>query len=284
MSEPPFAGSVTTRSFGGFLTFRPDTIARIVSVIVGGAPFSASLTRQPTARASVTFPVVTDTDDPDWVPEMGTIPLLDMDTEAYNVAAHKLAGIVLASLEAVHDEDWPIEKQVEQVMRDTFSAKLDRDLIGGDGENATPRGVLAVAPETAGADLELAAIAAQAQIGQDGGTASHIALNPLILGQIKSARDQIGRPLYPDADTTFAGLSTVTAPAAAQPLVYDAKRAFLIVRKDFTMDMSNDYGPAYERYAVALRLTGRFTVAVPTPNNSIRKLTVTSSDDSDGDD
>ena len=56
----------------------------------------------------------------------------------------------------------PAHRQVEQVLQDKFSNKLDRDFIGGAGPLPVPTGILAVAAEVTGADLELAAVAAKA--------------------------------------------------------------------------------------------------------------------------
>ena len=108
-------------------------------------------------------------------------------------------------------------QQVEQVLQDKFSSKLDRDFIGGAGPYPTPTGILAVAAEVTGADLELAAVAAKAEIATAGGNATHIALSPALIGELESARDDIGRALYPDAGTVFAGLETVRSVAATQP-------------------------------------------------------------------
>jgi hypothetical protein len=64
-------------------------------------------------------------------------------------------------------------------------------------------------------------------------------------------------------------------PALAQPLVYDAIEVHLLSARDFQVTPSVDYGPAYPNDAVALRISGRFTVAVPVPVKSVRKLTIT---------
>ncbi len=271
MSDVPPA--ITTPSFGGHLV-PPDVVQRIISTIVGGSPFAASLTRLPTQRTSVAFPVLTDLDDPSWVAEMGLIPTLGLDSDAYVRAVAKLAGTVLISLEAVDDATFNVTQQTEQILRDTFSAKLDRDLVAGDGQGATPEGVLTAAPEVAGPDLWSAAVEAKGELGTAGGQPSHIALSPALAAAEEGRRDDIGRPLYPDGLTIFAGLTVVRALAATVPLVYDSSRCWLIVRRDFQADVSRDYAPAYERYAMALRLVGRFAAAIPTPVNSIRQLDV----------
>ena len=44
----PLSG-VDTGSFGGYVV-PPDVIAKIINLVIGGAPFAASLTRQQTNR------------------------------------------------------------------------------------------------------------------------------------------------------------------------------------------------------------------------------------------
>lgn len=63
--------------------------------------------------------------------------------------------------------------------------------------------------------------------------------------------------------------------AAGETLVYDRTGCFLVVGDDFRVTPSPDYAPAYQRNAVALRTVGEFTVGVPLPARSIRKLTIT---------
>ena len=100
----------------------PAQVVAIVSAIVGGAPFARSLTPLPTNRASVSFPQL-DPEDPEWVAELGEIPLLTPDTSEYEVAVSKLAGSILISVESIEDTDFPVTQQTEQILRDTFSAQ-----------------------------------------------------------------------------------------------------------------------------------------------------------------
>jgi HK97 family phage major capsid protein len=84
--------------------------------------------------------------------ELGLIPQLTPDTTEYVVATSKLGGSILISRESLDDTDFPVSQQTEQILRDTFSAKLDRDFIDGAGPHPTPTGILAVAAEVTGAD------------------------------------------------------------------------------------------------------------------------------------
>ena len=258
--QPPWPGA-----------FGTDFQRRILSMIVEGAPFSRSCTPLPTARTAVGFGLL-DTELPEWGAELSEVPDLAKDQDQYEVGVSRLSGSILVSQESVDDSDWPLTTQVGQVLTDTFSNKLDRDLIGAAGPMPTPTGILAVAPEVTAADWELAAIAAKAQMGQAGGIASHICVSPTVLGEIESARDDLGRQLYPGAATTFAGLTTVSAVGATQPIVYARDRVWLVVRKDFAVDISRETASAWEHYAQSIRVVGRFALAVPQPSKAARKL------------
>ncbi len=251
----------------------PAQVVAIVSAIVGGAPFARSLTPLPTNRASVSFPQL-DPEDPAWVAELGEIPLLTPDTSEYEVAVSKLAGSILISVESIEDTDFPVTAQTEQVLRDTFSAKLDRDFIGGAGPHPTPTGILAVAAEVTAADWYDAVIKAKAEIATAGGEASHVAFSPNTIGELEATRDDIGHPLFPDAAQFFGGLETVSAVSATQPVVYDASRLWMAIRRDFQADFSRETSEAWNRYATSLRIVGRFALAAPLQSRSVRKLKV----------
>jgi Phage capsid family len=251
----------------------PAHVVGVISAIVGGAPFARSLRPLPTNRSSVSFPQL-DPSDPEWVAELGQIPLLTPDTSEYEVATSKLAGSILISRESMDDTEFPTQQQTEQVLRDTFSHKLDADFIGGTGPHPTPTGILAVAAETTGADWLAAATKGKAEIATAGGTPSHIALNPAVIGDLENARDEVGRQLYPDVSTVFAGLETVSAVAATQPVVMDSSRLWMAIRRDFVADFSYEVSEAWNRYAGSLRIVGRFALAAPLPSRSVRKLKI----------
>jgi hypothetical protein len=56
--------------------------------------------------------------------------------------------------------------------------------------------------------------------------------------------------------------------------VYDASRCWLVTRRDFVAEFSNQTDSAWSHYAVSLRIIGRFALAVPQPLKAVRKLTV----------
>ncbi len=268
---PPTRGPVTQATWPSAF---PVEVRPVVSAIVGGAPFARSLTPLPTNRTAVVFPLVDDVSEPSWGKDLDLIPPIDLESGEYDAAVSRLAGSILISQESIDDTEYPITAQVEQVLQDKFSNKLDRDFIGGVGPHPTPTGILAVAAEVTGADLELAAVAAKAEIGTHGGEATSIAMSPTLIGELEAARDTLGRALYPDAGSTFAGLETIRAVAATQAVVYDSTRLWLVINRDFTAEMSAQVSEAWNRYAQSLRIVGRFALAAPMPVKSVRKLTV----------
>lgn len=257
-----------------WLSAFPADVQPVISAIVGGAPFARSLTPLPTSRTGVAFPLADDVTEPAWGKELDEVPVLDLEGGEYDVAVSRLSGSILISQESIDDTDYPITAQVEQIIRDKFSNRLDRDFIGGAGPHPTPTGILAVAAEATGADWELAAVAAKAAIATAGGEASHIALSPGVIGELESARDTLGRSLYPDASERFAGLDVEPCVAATQPVVYDWTRLWLVINKDFTVQMSAQVSEAWNRYAQSLRIVGRFALAAPMPAKSVRKLKI----------
>ena len=139
--QPPWPGA-----------FGTDFQRRLLSAIVEGAPFSRSCTPLPTARTAVAFGVL-DTADPAWGGELDEVPDLAKDQTTYEVAVSRLSGSILISQESIDDADFPLTQQVTQVIQDTFSNKLDKDLIGASGPHPTPTGILSVAAEVTAAGL-----------------------------------------------------------------------------------------------------------------------------------
>lgn len=253
--------------------FPADFQGRILSTIVEGSPFSRSTTPLPTQRGSVAFGIL-DLEDPAWGGELSEVPDLSKDQSSYEVAVSRLSGSILVSLESIHDSDFPLSQQVSQTIIDTFSNRLDRDMIGSPGPLPRPTGILSVAAAVDGEDLQLAAISAKASIATAGGSASHIVMNPAHLGGLEAERDELGRQLYPDAAASFVGLQTVISVGATQPVVYDRARVWLVINRDYTVDLSRETEAAWSHYAQSIRVVARFALAVPQPSKACRKLTV----------
>jgi HK97 family phage major capsid protein len=249
----------------------PPDVAAIVNLLVGGAPFSNTLTRYPTTRHEVAFPTASP-DRPGWTAEGAPLPVIGLHDDADIVATAKLGEIVLLSNESVADTTVNLTAQVGDLLKDSASAELDHGLLYGAGP-PEPRGVVAAAPAVDGADLAAAVTAAIGQIGNAGGNATHLAAKPSVLANARNTRATPGgQLLFPDGIGAAFGLTEVGVPELADALVYDQSRSWLVVRQDFAVELSRDY--AFASDSVAVRVRGRFAVGIPAINKTIRKVTV----------
>jgi HK97 family phage major capsid protein len=266
------APPVTTGSFQGVL--HPADVARVLNLLTSGAPFAGTaLTPYPTSRHEVAFPTAKP-DRPAWLGEMDPIPIIGMNDDADIVATCKLASIVLLSNEGFDDASVNMTTQLGELIHDSASIELDRGILYGEGA-PEPAGVVAAALPANGADLAAALTAAIGSIGDAGGVASHLCARPSVLAAQRNVRAaDSGVRLFPDGLGTAFGLTEVGVPelAAADILVTDRKRAWLIVRNDFAVDYSRDW--AFDRDAVAVRIRGRFAVGAPDLPKALRKLVV----------
>jgi hypothetical protein len=267
------APPVTTGSFQG--TLHPADVARVLNLLTSGAPFSGeALTPYPTARHSVAFPTAKP-DRPAWLGEMDPIPVIGLNDDADIVATCKLASIVLLSNEGLTDASVNMSNELAQLIRDSASIELDRGVLYGT-DSPEPRGVVAAALPAAGDDLAAALTAAVGSIGDAGGAATHLCARPSVLADQRNIRGvPDGQRLFPEGLGAAFGLAEVGVPelAAADILVVDKARAWLVVRNDFAVDTSLDW--AFDRDAIALRLRGRFAVAAPDLPKALRRLSVT---------
>jgi HK97 family phage major capsid protein len=266
------APPVTTGSFQGVL--HPHQVAAILNLLTSGAPFSGTaLTPYPTNRSAVAFPTAKP-DRPAWLGEMDDIPVIGLNDDADIVAVCKLASIVLLSNESFSDASVNMTDQFGELLRDSASIELDRGILYGT-DSPEPKGVVAAALPAAGEDLAAALTNAVGSIGDAGGTASHLCARPSVLANQRNVRDDNGQRLYPEGLGNAFGLTEVGVPelAAADVLVVDRSRAWLIQRNDFLVDISRDW--AFQKDAVAVRLRGRFAAAAPDLPKSLRKLTIT---------
>jgi HK97 family phage major capsid protein len=266
------APPITTGSFQG--TLHPADVARVLNLLVGGAPFSSVLSPFPTQRHSVAFPTAKP-DRPAWLAEMDPIPVVGLGDDAAIVAVCKLASIVLMSNESADDADVNLTADFSDLLRDSASAELDRGVLYGDPGDNEPRGLVAAAPAAAGADLGAAITTAVGGIGDAGGVASHLCARPSVLATARDTRDSNGQLVHPNGIGATYGLAEVGVPelAAADILVVNSAKVWLITRRDFAVDFSQDW--AFERDALAVRIRGRFAVAAPDLPKGLRKLTVT---------
>jgi hypothetical protein len=182
-----------------------------------------------------------------------------------------LAGITLLTNEQIEDGEFRALAEVSRVVQGAFSRDLDDALISGDGSDATPTGVLNIADEVSGPTL-IAAIAV-GEIGEAGGSPSYIALSPMTAAIESVTPDEFGNVLWTSLLEALS-VTPVLIPALPQPFVYDPSQMYLLTSRDWQVDTSREYAPAYRNDATALRVSGRFNLAVPTPGRSVRKLNV----------
>ena len=261
---------ITTGSFNNILP--PDVQKRILNLLVGGAPFANSLSRQTTQRAAVAYPTAKPTGWA-WVPELTKIPTVNLADDKYVVAVAKIAGLIDVSNEDIADPDIDIANQLSTVLQDSLSRDLDLGLLNGAGP-PEPVGVISVAPEAAGADLLTAVAAAKGAIDDAGGLADTLAASGTLLAATNAAVGNDGQLVYPNGFAGAMGLKPVTVPALATPLVYDSTRCYLLVNGALSeVDYSKDFHFDYD--ATTIRVKARVAASIPDVNKAIRKLTIT---------
>ncbi len=270
MPSPP---AVSTRSFGG-APFPPEIVNRIIDLLVSGAPFAASLARQPTSRNSVVWPTA-EPKDWSWLNELDKFPTVDIGSGSYEAIPRKLGGLVDLSNESVDDAAINLVGQLADLLRDSLSRDMDLGLLVG-GAAPKPPGVINTAPEAAGADLLAAVAVARGGIGDAGGNANRIALSATMLAEADTARTDDGFLVYPAGFAAAAGLQAVVVPGLGgdfgAPLVYDSTRCYLVVRDDPQVDWSTDF--RFDFDAMTIRVKARVTAAIPAPAKSIRQLVI----------
>lgn len=68
------------------------------------------------------------------------------------------------------------------------------------------------------------------------------------------------------------GLTVIPVPGLTSPLVYDASRIYAVTARDFRVERSTEYAPAFKGDKVALKVTGRFGAGLPVPLKTVRRL------------
>ena len=260
---------IDTGSFRGY-PFPADVVDQILNLLIGGAPFSDSLTRQPTNRSSVAWPTAKPTGFA-WLGELQPFPTVAMDDDAYVVAVCKIGGIVDLSNESVSDTSINLTGSLDTVLRDSLSRDLDLGILHGSGP-PEPVGVVGVAPPAAGEDLLAAVATARGQIADAGGSPSTIALSGAALAAADTERDSVGQLVYPAGFAAACGLTAVVVPELDEILVYDASRIYLAVRDDPAVDASGDWH--FHLDALSIRIKARLAAAIPNVPAAIRQLSV----------
>jgi hypothetical protein len=266
---------VTTAGFRG-VPFPPDVQAAIINLLIGGAPFAASLTRQPTNRSAVAWPTASPTGYA-WLAELAPFPVVGLDDDAYIAAIAKIGGILDVSNEAVSDSAINLTSSLGTILQDSLSRDLDLGLLNGSGP-PEPVGVIGVAPSAIGTNLLNQVTAAKGAIGDAGGTATHLAISATALAAEDSKLSTQGVLVYDAGFAAQVGLIPVVVPALATALVYDKSRCYLAVRNDVSVDASRDWH--FNLDAISIRVKARVAAAIPDPHKAIRKLTTSTARDS----
>ena len=158
-------------------------------------------------------------------------------------------------------------------LTDSLSRDLDLGLLNGVG-GKEPGGIVAQAPDVGGETLTAAAGAAIAAIGEAGGVPDTICLSPTAYAAELTATDVTGRLQHPDGLPNLLGLAIVQSPGLAKPMVYDARRCYLVLGHDSAVTLHDDF----QHDAFQVNVSARVNVGVPVALKSIRKLTVTEPD------
>lgn len=266
LPSPPAIGS---GGFSGHLV-PPEVQARIISTLIEQSAFANSITRLPTRSGSVVFPVAAPSGAA-WVAELARIPLMSLNDRAEVVAVAKLAGLLDVGNEMMDDSSVNLSAQFTTLLRDSLSKQLDQGLLFGSGP-PEPRGVVASAPEAAGADLLEAVLTARGSIADAGGTATTLAMSGAGWAAADGMRDTAGAPIFPAGFAAAVSLLPVTVPDLDPPLVFDRSRLWLVLRDDSSVEMSTDF--RFEFDATTFRVRARMACACPDPGKALRQLEV----------
>ena len=258
---------LVTGSFSGVLT--PPQVQQLLNALIGGAPFSDSLTRSPTATGRAAFPTVGPTGWA-WLDELQQVPSVLLNDKTLIVQVCKVAGLLPVSAEMFADAAVNVTSWVSGALADSLSRDLDLGILNGTGQ-PQPEGIIAQADPVTGTTLLDATGAAIAAIGEAGGTANTIALSPTEYAAELTSRDSQGRLMHPDGLPDVLGLTIVQVPALTPPLVYDKSRCYLVLGQDSTVTPHDDF----QHDALTLLVKARVNVGVPVKAKALRKLTVT---------
>jgi HK97 family phage major capsid protein len=266
--------STSSTSFDGF-TCRDELATFIANAAVTGAPFARSLTPLPTTRGSVAFPTAAP-DGFDWVAENGPIPAIDLNDGADVVAVAKLAGLIAMSNEFMSDNELPMSELLRKAVADAMGPKLDNGLLFGAGAPA-PLGVFAAAPETAPfGDFRTGVITAWGELVDAGADPEQVvayASGATVAAELARTNDE-DTPIHADGAAAMVGpgilMIAVPSLTSGRILVADRSALYLVLRDDFEAEVSGHAGFANDQ--AIMRIKGRFTVACPTPEKSMRSV------------
>jgi hypothetical protein len=260
---------ITLSSFGG-TPFPLDVQARIINLLVDSAPFSNSLTRQPTTRKSVAWPVASPTGW-SWLAELANFPEVGVGDDAVIAVLAKCGGVLKLSNESISDSSLDLTALLTTMLRDSLSRDLDVGVLTGSGP-PEPDGVIPAAPAVSGSDLLTAVSSAVGDINDGGGAADVLAIGGAQLAA-ENAKTGANGLFYPSGFPVAVGLRPVVVPGLSVPLVLDSASCYLVING---AESQVDASPHayFSQDAYGLRIKARVAAAVPAPGRAIRKLLV----------
>ena len=269
MTTPNILVGLNTQDWGGHIA-PPQVRNSIINLLVGGAPFANSITRDPVTRPSVAYPTAQPTGFA-WLAELQEFPKIDLGDDAVVVAIKKLGGLIDLSNELINDSAFNITAALQQLLSDGLSRDLDLGLLYGSGADNEPAGVVPNAPSITAANLLAAVAQAVGEIGDQGGTATTIAASAAALAEANATTATDGQLVFPSGFAAAVGLTPVVVPELSTPLVYDASRVYLAINgNDSEVAVSTDWRFNFD--ATSIRIKVRAAVGIPAPARSIRKL------------
>ena len=159
---------------------------------------------------------------------------------------------------------------ITTLLGDSMGPELDQGLLFGAGGDE-PSGIVAAAPVVTADNLLEGVAAAVGEIGDAGGAADKIAMSATALAQANASTDNTGQLIYPGGFATAMGLTPVSVPGLATPLLFDSARVYLILNGQLSsVETSSDYHFAWD--ATSMKIKARVAAAVPVPAKAIRQL------------
>ena len=196
---------------------------------------------------------------------------MNLNDDAVVVATAKIGGLLDISNEMLSDASINVTAQITTVIRDSLSKQLDQGLLFGEGP-PEPQGIVATADE-ASRRRPARSGAHRARVDQRRGRRRD---DPgRVRGDAGRRRRAARRHRRADVPNGFAavtGLTHVTVPELAVPLVYARTRLHLVLRDDPIVEVSTDFRWDYD--AASVRVKARMAAGCPDPDKSLRKLSV----------
>jgi hypothetical protein len=270
------ANGLDRSSFGGRL-WDVDRAFTLVAEALDSDSLLATMSTIPTGRASVAFPYAA-VDGAEWIPELGSLPAMEIGDEAPVVVPAKIGGKFLLSNESVDDADFPVAMFIRQAIGRSVVRKAAADLVYGVADNASaPVGVFDSLGHVEESTLRAGVVAAVASIARNYGRATDAVIAPELWEAEVNRREALGVPsagatgLFDDL-----GIKTSISPALKETdcLVVDRSKVYKILRRDLTITSSDLTSEAWNSDGTSVRIIARLAAAIPRPTEAARSVKV----------